>query len=94
MQRPELNPGGVHFFGRADTADFEALEEILRAQDPDGKRIAAVFTEFPSNPLLVCTDLPRYDGLLRCVQEWVYTKAKQHHHTLYVTQVDSSGPRL
>lgn len=61
MQRPEFNPGGVHFLGQGDESDLLLLEELLEEQAEAGdKRVVAVFTEFPSNPLLKSPDLKRY----------------------------------
>ncbi len=42
------------------TSDIEALEELLAKQKESGEPpILALFTEFPSNPLLRSADLPR-----------------------------------
>ena len=66
MQREEINPAGVHFFGFGDGNDIKALEALL-----EESKISAIFTEFPSNPLLKCHDLShlsylasKYDFLL------------------------------
>ena len=59
MQRVELNPGGVHFYGRGDETDFIELEKLLENQHSTNKKIIALFTEYPSNPLLFCPDLKR-----------------------------------
>ena len=67
MERVELNPGGVHFFGRGDENDFLALEKILESQQTTNKKIIALFTEYPSNPLLFCPDLKRYVCLFVCL---------------------------
>ena len=69
MQRKEWNQGKTHFFGHGGAADLDALEALLQqgVQKEQGvdsiavNKIAAVFTEFPSNPLLKCPDLKRYD---------------------------------
>jgi cystathionine gamma-synthase len=54
----------VHFFGHGDARDLAALEALLAANIlttdlscPYRNAIAAIFTEFPSNPLLQCPDL-------------------------------------
>jgi cystathionine gamma-synthase len=68
MQRRELNPGGVEFLGHGGEEDFVRLEQLLRegefsTGDPTsvpGNYVAAVFTEFPSNPLMRCPNLARY----------------------------------
>jgi cystathionine gamma-synthase len=61
MQRTEFNPAGVHFFGKGDEADLSSFESLLASK----QRIAAVFTEFPSNPLLRSHDLKRLAKLAR-----------------------------
>lgn len=51
---------GAHFFGHGEQADLEALEQLLDQIHRDGQpRIAALFCEFPSNPLLKSPDLVR-----------------------------------
>lgn len=71
MRRVELNPGGCEFLGMGDSADLHRLEQLLRegsggdggdnsARGTSGvNRVAAIFTEFPSNPLMKCPDLVR-----------------------------------
>ncbi|KIP04742.1 hypothetical protein PHLGIDRAFT_31228 [Phlebiopsis gigantea 11061_1 CR5-6] len=57
---------GCHFFGHGldkDVDDLEALLEREREQRPDAPPVLALFTEFPSNPLLRCADLPRLRAL-------------------------------
>jgi cystathionine gamma-synthase len=44
---------GVEFFPRGDEADLESLSRLLRCET-----LAAVFCEFPGNPLLRVPDLP------------------------------------
>ncbi|KAM3573036.1 hypothetical protein VYU27_004969 [Nannochloropsis oceanica] len=58
--RKEWNSHGVHFLGRGDVADLKTLEGILKEEE-----IMAVFTEFPSNPLLQCPDLGKLTELGR-----------------------------
>lgn len=60
MLRQELNPAGVHFFGLGDEGDLVKLEELLQTQ-----KISALFTEFPSNPLLRCPNIDRLGSLAR-----------------------------
>ena len=60
--RRELCPGGAHFFPRGDAADLAELEALLRTAPRD---ICAVFTEFPSNPLLNTPDLERLSSACR-----------------------------
>lgn len=51
---------GRHFFGHGLDSDVDALEELLDKQKTSGEPpILALFTEFPSNPLLRSADLPR-----------------------------------
>lgn len=51
---------GAQFFPRGDAADLERLEALLA-----GEAVGGVFTEFPSNPLLVSPDLARLSKLAR-----------------------------
>ncbi|KAI8974865.1 PLP-dependent transferase, partial [Trametes punicea] len=52
---------GCHFFGHGLDADIDELEKLLEmeSQLSEGPPILALFTEFPSNPLLRSADLPR-----------------------------------
>jgi cystathionine gamma-synthase len=51
---------GVHFLPMGSEGDYEAeLRPLLRSA-----RLAGVFTEAPSNPLLRCVDLPRVRAML------------------------------
>ncbi|KAH7344427.1 PLP-dependent transferase [Rhizoctonia solani] len=45
---------GCHFFGRGQDADIDELSSILQTES-----ILALYTEFPSNPLLRSANLPR-----------------------------------
>ncbi|KAF7970538.1 hypothetical protein HWV62_23699 [Athelia sp. TMB] len=57
---------GCHFLGHGLDADIDALEKIIQsslAAAPDEKPLLALFTEFPSNPLLRAADLPRLRAL-------------------------------
>jgi len=60
MQRKEVNPAGVFFFGFGDDSDMEKLDKLLINQT-----ISAVFTEFPSNPLLRCHNLSQLTTLAK-----------------------------
>ncbi|KAJ7645461.1 pyridoxal phosphate-dependent transferase [Mycena polygramma] len=54
---------GCHFIG---DGSLDSLEEVLQREfqrDPTTPPIVALFTEFPSNPLLRSADLPRLRGL-------------------------------
>ncbi|KAF7977805.1 hypothetical protein HWV62_2721 [Athelia sp. TMB] len=52
---------GCHFFGHGSDADLDELEKTLAADCSAAAAppIFALFTEFPSNPLLRCPDLAR-----------------------------------
>ncbi|KAF9568261.1 cystathionine gamma-synthase [Agrocybe pediades] len=57
---------GCHFLGFGTDSDIDELEKILEAEyqrDPSTPPILALFTEFPSNPLLRSADLPRIRAL-------------------------------
>ncbi|KAJ3715031.1 pyridoxal phosphate-dependent transferase [Lentinula raphanica] len=57
---------GCHFLGHGLDNDIDQLEAILKEQselDPSKPPILALFTEFPSNPLLRSPDLPRLRAL-------------------------------
>ncbi|KAF7291592.1 hypothetical protein HMN09_01250300 [Mycena chlorophos] len=54
---------GCHFIGDADIDELERLLEEESARDPTRPPILALFTEFPSNPLLRSTDLARLRNL-------------------------------
>lgn len=45
---------GAHFFPLVNDSEYEQLRLLLK-----GEKIAALFCEAPSNPLLRCVDLPR-----------------------------------
>ncbi|KAI0353912.1 PLP-dependent transferase [Trametes cingulata] len=52
---------GCHFFGHGLDSDIDELEKFLEkeSQASQGPPILALFTEFPSNPLLRSPNLPR-----------------------------------
>ncbi|KAG5638335.1 hypothetical protein H0H81_000578 [Sphagnurus paluster] len=57
---------GCHFFGRGIDSEIDDLEVILEAEaarHPGTPPILALFTEFPSNPLLRSANLPRLRAL-------------------------------
>lgn len=57
---------GCHFLGHGLDSDIDQLEKILEEEsklDPSKPPILALFTEFPSNPLLRSADLPRLRAL-------------------------------
>ena len=84
MRRPELNPGDTHFFGNGDDNDIDLLEKMLQNQNNGSdsrntqKKVIALFTEFPSNPLLFCPSLKRY---FNChFYLFVYMSETLQHH--------------
>lgn len=74
MQRAEINPAGVYFFGFGDENDLKKLETLCAETS-----IAALFTELPSNPLLRCHDMLRLSAL-----------AEKHDFVLVVDDTISS----
>ena len=57
---------GCHFFGHGQDKDIDDLEVLLEQEstaNPGAPPALALFTEFPSNPLLRCADLPRLRAL-------------------------------
>jgi cystathionine gamma-synthase len=54
---------GCQFFGHGTDAELDELESILEAEHSSSPPILALFTEFPSNPLLRSANLPRLRGL-------------------------------
>lgn len=55
---------GCHFFGRGLDSEIDELEALLKERYPDHSEsssppVLALFTEFPSNPLLRSADLKR-----------------------------------
>jgi len=57
---------GCHFLGFGVDSDIDELEKILEAEskrDPTKPPVLALFTEFPSNPLLRSANLPRLRDL-------------------------------
>lgn len=65
MGRQEFNKGGLHLLGHGGTADLAALRALLETQATASTRVAAVFTEYPSNPLLNTPDLVELSRLAR-----------------------------
>lgn len=50
---------GYKLFGKADAEDLDALEKYLEDELKEGRRVQALFTEFPGNPILNSPDLTR-----------------------------------
>jgi len=62
MNREEWNSEGCIFLGFGDNSDIDKLTDLLKDSN---STISAVFTEFPSNPLLNSHDLPRLSALAK-----------------------------
>lgn len=69
---------GAHFFGHGGAVDLEALERLLDDNSNNSEpTLAALFCEFPSNPLLKSPDLLRIrqladrDGFLVIIDETI-----------------------
>jgi cystathionine gamma-synthase len=50
---------GFEFFGNGSDDDLNELEGFLRESRSQGRRVQAIWAEFPSNPLLVIPDIMR-----------------------------------
>lgn len=50
---------GFKFFGNGDSSDLEKLESHLASETAAGRKIQALWAEFPSNPLIITPDLKR-----------------------------------
>lgn len=50
---------GMRHFGRNNEADLDALEDYLKEEAKERRKIQALWTEIPSNPILVTPDLPK-----------------------------------
>jgi len=67
MARPEWNIGGVRFLGHGEGQDIAELAVLLESHQlpstSDNKvfrnTVCAVFTEFPTNPMMKASDLIR-----------------------------------
>jgi len=57
---------GFKHFGRCDAGSrvMEELEEYLKAEAEQGRKLSFLFLEFPSNPILVSADLKRLRELV------------------------------
>jgi cystathionine gamma-synthase len=53
---------GAHFFGSGLDSDFDALSSLLDSES-NKPPVLALFTEFPSNPLLRSANLPKLRAL-------------------------------
>ena len=81
MQRKEFNPGGLYFFGHGDCSDLTLLESVLKEQHQKHRKVIAVFTECPSNPLLSCPNFQRY---VCALVYYVYTIIYIHIRIKYI----------
>ncbi|KAH8891912.1 PLP-dependent transferase [Thozetella sp. PMI_491] len=61
----EESPCGFKHFGECDAKSgvLDKLEAYVQAEEKEGRKIAYVFVEFPSNPILVSVDLQRLKEL-------------------------------
>jgi len=50
---------GLKFFGLGDANDLVELETYLKEEKKEGRKIQALWTEFPANPLLMTPDVAR-----------------------------------
>jgi cystathionine gamma-synthase len=50
---------GMKFFGHGDGADLDRLETYLKDEAEAGRKVQALWTEYPANPILVTPDLGR-----------------------------------
>ncbi|KAH8594745.1 pyridoxal phosphate-dependent transferase [Bisporella sp. PMI_857] len=50
---------GFKFLGLGTAEDIETLEQYIEAESKEGRKVHAVYLEFPSNPLIVTPDLVR-----------------------------------
>ena len=62
----EESEGGMKHFGPCDAESriMEELEEWLEGEKVAGRKVAYLFAEFPSNPILVSLDLRRLRGIV------------------------------
>jgi cystathionine gamma-synthase len=58
----EFGPG-IEFFGLGTDGDLRALEKFLEEESKQGRKIQAIWAEFPANPILVTPDLVRLRAL-------------------------------
>ncbi|KAH9211864.1 pyridoxal phosphate-dependent transferase [Leptodontidium sp. 2 PMI_412] len=54
---------GYKFLGLGTAEELIELEEFLQAEKKEGRKIQALWTEFPANPLLTTPDLAKLRGL-------------------------------
>ncbi|CAG9989462.1 unnamed protein product [Clonostachys byssicola] len=58
----EYGPG-LKFFGHGSDNDLDQLEDFLRDEYAHGRKVQAIWAEFPANPLLVTPDISRLRDL-------------------------------
>lgn len=66
LKLQQLFGRGVHFLPMIDHAEYEQLAALLRSE-----KLAGIFCEAPSNPMLRCVDLPRLLELRAALQPGV-----------------------
>ncbi|MCJ1247551.1 hypothetical protein MMC30_004765 [Trapelia coarctata] len=58
---------GFKHFGLGTAEELDQLEDYLKAESSEGRKVQAVWAEFPSNPLVVTPDL---DGLRKLADKY------------------------
>lgn len=59
----EESPNGFRLFGKVDKKGLDDMEAWLEAETKEGRKVSFVIVEFPGNPTLESTDLPRLKKL-------------------------------
>jgi hypothetical protein len=82
----EESEGGFKHFGQADgeSGVMEELEKWLEGEREAGRKVAYVFVEFPSNPILVSADLRR---LKEVVSSLLYSRGRRWMLTMAGRQI-------
>jgi cystathionine gamma-synthase len=70
----EESPGGLKHYGKADENDLDEFEKYLE----EGGKCSYVFTEFPSNPILVSTNLIRLRKLVSGTNQYLTIDTTAH----------------
>ncbi|KAM0455384.1 hypothetical protein ACHAPV_000685 [Trichoderma viride] len=59
----EESPNGFKHFGKVDKQGLDDMETWLEGETKEGRKVSFVIVEFPGNPTLESTDLPRLKKL-------------------------------
>jgi cystathionine gamma-synthase len=59
----EESPNGFKLVGKVDKQGLDEMETWLEAETKEGKKVSFIIVEFPGNPTLESTDLPRLKKL-------------------------------